>query len=178
MAEKMTLARPYAKAIFMLAEDAQARQTWSENLHVLAALVSNQEVASLLHDPRVSHDQLIDLMQGLLGDQLGVEGLNFVRLLIQNKRLDLVPLIAEQYEILRTEHEGLADVDVTAAAPLSAQQLDKLADALTRRLGRRVRLHTHIDESLIGGFVVRAGDLVIDGSVKDRLSRLSSALVH
>jgi F-type H+-transporting ATPase subunit delta len=178
MAEKMTLARPYAKAIFMLAEDAQTRQTWSDNLHVLAALVSNQEVAPLLHDPRVSHDQLFDLMQSLVGGQLGVEGLNLVRLLIQNKRLDLVPLIAEQYEILRTEHEGLADVDVTAAAPLSAHQLDNLADALTRRLGRRVRLHTHIDESLIGGFVIRTGDLVIDGSVKDRLSRLSSALVH
>lgn len=178
MAEKMTLARPYAKAIFMLAEDAQARQMWSENLKALAALVSNQEVAPLLHDPRVSHDQLFDLMQDILGDQLGVEGLNLVRLLIQNKRLDLVPLIAEQYEALRTEHEGVADVDVISAVPLTAEQLDKLADALTRRLGRKVRLHTHIDESLIGGFIVRTGDLVIDGSVKDRLSRLSSALVH
>jgi len=178
MAERITLARPYAKAIFMLAGDANARQTWSENLETLAELVKHEEIAPLLNDPRISGEQLLGLMQSLLGEKFGEEGLNLVHLLIQNKRLDLAPLIAEQYEALRTEHEGVADVDVVAAMPLTKEQLNKLEAALTRRLGSKVRLHAHIDESLIGGFLIRTGDMVIDGSVRDKLSRLSSALVH
>ncbi len=178
MAERITLARPYAKAIFMLASETQSWQSWSDDLHLLADLVRHPELEPLLHDPRVSSEQLLDLLQGLVGDRLGALGMNLVRLLIQNKRLDLLPVIAEEYEMLRTEHEGVADVDVVAAAPLTQEQIDRLGNALAGRLGRKVRLHTRVDESLIGGFVVRSGDLVIDGSVKDRLSRLSSALIH
>jgi len=178
MAERITLARPYAKAIFMLASETQNWQSWSDDLGLLADLVRHPELEPLLHDPRVSSEQLLDLLQSLVGDRLGDQGMNLVRLLIQNKRLDLLPVIAEEYEMLRTEHEGVADVDVVAAAPLTQEQIDRLGNALAGRLGRKVRLHTRVDESLIGGFVVRSGDLVIDGSVKDRLSRLSSALIH
>jgi F-type H+-transporting ATPase subunit delta len=178
MAERITLARPYAKAIFMLASETQNWQSWSDDLRLLADLVRHPDLEPLLHDPRVSSEQLLDLLQSLVGDRLGDQGMNLVRLLIQNKRLDLLPVIAEEYEMLRTEHEGVADVDVVAAAPLTQEQIDRLGNALAGRLGRKVRLHTRVDESLIGGFVIRTGDLVIDGSVKDRLSRLSSALIH
>ncbi|MDY6941535.1 MAG: F0F1 ATP synthase subunit delta [Pseudomonadota bacterium] len=178
MSEQTTLARPYAKAIFQLARDAGNFGAWSERLDLLAQLVGNDDLARLIDDPRYGRDVVQGVIQSAIGEQLGADGLNFVRLLLVNRRLKLISVIAEIYEVLRAEAEGTIDVDICSAVPLQEQQSAKLAQALKDKLGREVRLTSSVDENLLGGAVIRAGDLVIDGSVRSKLDRLSGALVH
>lgn len=178
MAEQSTLARPYAKAIFKLARGADERQTWSERLEVLAALAAHEEIRRLVRNPRVSAAQLAGIFRDAADNRLGEQGQNLVLLLAQNKRLTLLPTIRAEYEILRAQAEGSVDVDVATAAPLDEAQRERLAKRLAQRLGREVRLHCRVDETLMGGAVIRAGDLVIDGSVRERLDRLASAMVR
>ncbi len=112
------------------------------------------------------------------GKAAGEAGRNFLRTLAENKRLGLLPEIAAQFEVLRAEVENVIDVEVIAAREIAPPQQKRLMEALKRRLGRDVRMHTRIDDTLIGGAIVRAGDLVIDGSLKGRLARLGSALTN
>ncbi len=178
MAERSTLARPYARAVFEMAGDnASERQAWSERLARIAEVVQVPQLHSLLSHPSVSAEQLSDIVLEAAGD-LGEPGRNLVRLLADNRRLQLAPEIARLYEQLRAEAEGVVEVEVLAAQELEQAQQDRLAEALRKRLGRDVRLQTRVDESLIGGAVIRAGDTTIDGSVRGQLDRLSSALVH
>ncbi len=178
MAELTTLARPYAKAVFGLTGDDKSRAAWSERLAALAEVVAHEEVRDLLGNPRVETEQLVALVTAAAGKALDGEGENLVRLLAANRRLTLVAEIAAIYERLRAEAEGIVDVEVISAQPLEKAQQDKIAAALGKRLGREVRLHCREDESVVGGAVIRAGDLVIDGSVRGQLERLSGALVH
>ena len=176
MAEKATIARPYARAAFEHARQARALAAWSELLGKAAQVVADPQVARLLQSPHVTPDQLA----GLVGDAAAPAGdaaqRNFVRTLACNRRLGLVAEIAAQFEALRADEEQYVDVEVVAALPVDAAQEQRLAGALRQRLGREVRLHTSIDASLIGGAIVRAGDLVIDGSLKGRLERLAQAM--
>ncbi|RLK46500.1 F-type H+-transporting ATPase subunit delta [Alkalispirillum mobile] len=179
MAEQTTLARPYAKAVFELTKDAKTRNTWSKRLKALGTVAADNQVAALVGNPRVSREQLIGLFLEAVGeDTLGQEGKNLVQLLADNGRLGLLPEIAALYEHLRAEAEGVVDVDVTSADKLTKEQQDQIAGALKKRLGRKVRLHCRTDESLIGGALIQAGDLTIDGSVRGKLARLSSAMAH
>ncbi|ABM63196.1 F0F1 ATP synthase subunit delta [Halorhodospira halophila] len=178
MAERSTLARPYARAVFELAgDDATERQAWSRRLAAVAEVVQVPQLASLLTHPRISAEQLAGIVCEAAGD-LGQTGENFVRLLASNRRLQYAPEVARVYEELRAEAEGIVDVEVLSATQLEDAQQERLAEALRKRLGREVRLQTRVDESLIGGAMIRAGDTTIDGSVKGKLARLSSALVH
>jgi F-type H+-transporting ATPase subunit delta len=126
----------------------------------------------------VTGEQLVELLAGVSKGAGGKGGTNFLLALAENRRLALLPEIAAQFETLRAEVENVVDVEVIAAQEIAPAQHKKLAAALKRRLGREVRMHTRIDETLIGGAIVRAGDLVIDGSLKGRLARLGSALTN
>jgi F-type H+-transporting ATPase subunit delta len=176
MAEKATIARPYARAAFEHARSRNALGRWSELLAVASQVVSDARVKPLLGNPHVSVDQLVELVTGVAGDRVDAEGRNFLCAVAANRRLGTLPEIVAQFEVLRAEVENVVDVEVVAAMEVSAAQAQRLSQALKSRLGRDVRLHTRIDASLIGGAIVRAGDLVIDGSLKGRLERLAAGM--
>jgi F-type H+-transporting ATPase subunit delta len=177
MADKTTIARPYAKAAFAEARADSMLGAWSEALHTAATVVDDPRVHSLLDDPHVTSAQLSQLVLDIAGAGLGEHGRNFVQTLAESRRLNCLPEIAALFDIYKDEAEGIADVTVTSAAPLDARQQQSLTAALTRRLKREVRLHCTIDPELLGGAVLRSGDLVIDGSVRGRLERIANELV-
>jgi F-type H+-transporting ATPase subunit delta len=176
MADRATIARPYARAAFAHARAGADLPGWSRLLGTAATVARDARVARLIGNPHVTSDELVGLLAGIAGEAGGAGGRNFLRVLAANRRLALLPEIAAQFEALRAEVENVVDVEVVAAREIAPEQHKKLAAALARRLGREVRMHMRVDESLIGGAVVRAGDLVIDGSLKGRLERLASAL--
>ena len=176
MAERATIARPYAKAAFEYARGAQSFAEWSQGLQAAAAIVADPRVAPLTKSPQWSAADLVSLITDVAGAKLDAGMQNFVRVLAENRRLLLLPEIAAHYEALRSAVENTIDVEVVSAVPLSAAQADKLEQALSTRLKRRVRMQNSVDSTLLGGAVVRAGDLVIDGSLKGRLQRLATEL--
>ena len=176
MADRLTIARPYARAAFEEASERRGLPLWSQALQVGAAVVKDARVEALLGNPHVSTPQLADLVIGIAAPQLSEQGQNFLRTLADNHRLAYLPEISAQFDALKDAAEGFADVTVTSAAPLDEGQRHKLAAALQRRLKREVRLHCEVDPSLIGGAILRAGDLVIDGSLRTRLERITYEL--
>jgi F-type H+-transporting ATPase subunit delta len=176
MADKVTIARPYARAAFEEARAAKRLEPWSEALHIGATVVRDARVAALLGNPHVTPEELAQLVIGIAGRKLGEAGANFVRTLAANRRLAVLPEIAERFDTLKDAEQGVADVTVTSAAPLAAGQQQALSAALERRLKRTVRLRCETDPKLIGGAVLRAGDLVIDGSLRTRLERIAYEL--
>lgn len=178
MAEKVTIARPYAKAAFEYARAQNALGRWSDTLATASSVVADERVHKLLSSPLVTPEQLVDFIADIAGNGLDQYGRNFLNTLAQNRRLGLLPQITAIYEVLRAEVENIADVQVTSAIALDDVQRQRLAAALQKRLKREVRLHCDIDASLIGGAIVRSGDLVIDGSLKARLERLASDITH
>jgi F-type H+-transporting ATPase subunit delta len=176
MADLSTLARPYAKAAFELARDAKRFKEWGEALDALAAAVKAPEIAGLIGHPALFKGDLADVLGQALAPVLGEEGKSLVKLLVENNRLKAAPFIAEQFETLRAEAEARIDVEITSAAAIPPAQQEKLADAVSKRLHRDVVVEWKTDESLVAGAVIRAGDLVIDGSVKGELEKLRTAL--
>jgi F-type H+-transporting ATPase subunit delta len=176
MPDRLTIARPYARAAFQEAQADERLGAWSEALHVEAVAVKDPRVAALLGNPRVTPEELAQLLIGVAGAQLGKHGENFLRTLAINRRLAYLPEISTLFDSLKNAAEGVADVTVTTAAPLDAEQRKRLAAALEKRLKRSVRLHGEVDKELIGGAVLRAGDLVIDGSLRTRLERIAYEL--
>ena len=176
MAERATIARPYAKAAFEYARDANALERWSQGLAVAAQVVADPRVAALTKNPKVTVADLVRLITELVDPKPDAALRNFVHVLAENHRLLLLPEIAAHYESLRSAVENTVDVDVASAVPLDTAQADKLKQALSTRLKRQVRMRTSVDSTLLGGAVVRAGDLVIDGSLKGRLERLATEL--
>lgn len=178
MAEVATIARPYARAAFEYAQDAKALARWGDLLDIGAAVAADPGFGALIGNPKVADDALADLVLGIAGDKADAHGRNFVQLLAQNRRLALLPEIARQYALLRAAAENTVDVEITSAMPLTPEQTEKFARALTRRLNRVVRLHPQVDPSLIGGAIVRSGDFVLDGSLEGRLQRLSQTMTN
>lgn len=176
MADHSTIARPYAKAVFELAQEEDKLAHWGSLLQAVAAAVDDARVTELLHNPQVGSAAVGQMIVDALGDRLDLQGRNFIRLLAEYGRIDVLPEIAAGFASLRADAEKTIDVNVTSAAPLSEEHKTQLAASLQQRLGRVVRLHCDIDESLIGGAVVRAGDLVIDSSLRGRLQQLASSL--
>jgi F-type H+-transporting ATPase subunit delta len=176
MAELSTLARPYAKAAFEYAADAGDLQGWSDSLAVAAAVAQQDAVEKLLSSPSFTAAQQAEKMVQICGDSMSPKALNFVQVLAENHRLQLLPNIYQQFEVLRANREKTLEVTVTAAAEISSEQQEKLASALSAKLERTVNMQVSIDSSLIGGAVVRAGDTVIDGSIRGRLAKLAEAL--
>ncbi|MBV8854889.1 MAG: F0F1 ATP synthase subunit delta [Sinobacteraceae bacterium] len=176
MADKLTIARPYAKAAFEEARQLQHLSSWSQSLRTAAIVVQDPQVQDLLGNPSVTPAQLAQFVIDLAGEKLDENGRNFVRTLAENHRLAYLPEISTLFEVMKDEAEGVIDVTVTSAAPLESAQQQTLVSALQRRLQRQVRLHCHTDAALIGGAVLRAGDLVIDGSLRARLDRIAYEL--
>jgi F-type H+-transporting ATPase subunit delta len=176
MAELETLARPYAEAVFTLAQQQRELQSWSVMLRLLADVASDERIIELVGDPRVSSERLAGLLLDIAGGSLSGDGKNFVRLLVDNERVTLMPAIAAQFERLRADAEGIIEVEASAAFELSEAQIKQITQAVKKRLGREVKLNASIDKSLIGGVVIRAGDLVIDGSVTGHLRDLAAQL--
>jgi F-type H+-transporting ATPase subunit delta len=177
MAEKVTIARPYAKAAFEYAREQGRFAPWSQMLSQAGAVVADPRVARLLLNPRVTPADLVGLIADV-GGALDEQMRNFLDTLAQNRRLGLLPEIAASYELLRAEVENVADVHVTSAAPLDDAQRQRLLAALKKRMQREVRLHCDVDATLIGGAIVRAGDFVIDGSLRSGLDRLAVEIAH
>ena len=185
MAEAATIARPYAKAAFGWAREAKALPAWSVALHLGADLAADARIVELIGNPNMSIDQIVAMFTGLAEPGAGSVGAdgdfdvhwqNFVRLLAQNKRLEVLPEITSQFEILRAQYETEVDVQVTSAVAMSEAQQAAMAAALKARFKRNVRMTTSVNPALLGGAVIRAGDLVIDGSINGRLQRLASDL--
>jgi F-type H+-transporting ATPase subunit delta len=178
MADLSTLARPYAKAVFQLARDAGRLKEWSAQLAAIASAVADPQLARLIGHPALDRNALAGLLGEALARFLDGEGRALLRLLAENGRLKTARFIAEQYEALRAEAEARVDVQVTSAAPVDPAQQDALASAIRQRLKRDVAIEWKTDESLVAGAVIRAGDLVIDGSVRGELERLATALTR
>ncbi len=178
MAEKTTIARPYAQAAFDLAQAAGDLKGWSAMLQLVAVVTEDATLKELIGNPSVKRDKLVTLIIDTCGDNLNEAGKNFVRVLGENKRLNVVTEIAELYEMQRAEAEKSVDAQVVSAFKLSDAQIATLSEALKKRLGRDVNLVAKIDESIIGGAIVQAGDMVIDGSVTGQLNKLSHALMR
>ncbi|HEY2808560.1 MAG TPA: F0F1 ATP synthase subunit delta [Steroidobacteraceae bacterium] len=176
MADKITIARPYARAAFEEAQSAGQLEEWSQSLQAAATVVQDPRVADLLGNPHVTTEQLASLVTGIAGGALGARGANFVRTLAANGRLAYLPEIATLLDTFKDQAQGVADVTVTSATSLDAAQQQQLSAALEKRLKRKVRLHTQIDPGLIGGAIIRSGDLVIDGSLSARLARIAYEL--
>jgi F-type H+-transporting ATPase subunit delta len=176
MADKLTIARPYARAAFEEANKHDALNAWSDSLKVASQVVTDARVKNLLGNPHVTPEQLAQLFIDIGGKALGEHGANFVRTLAENARLAYLPEISSLFEGMKDAAQGVADVTVTSAAALDEAQQKRLSAALEKRLKRKVRLHTEINAQLIGGAIIRSGDLVIDGSLSTRLERIAYEL--
>lgn len=176
MAELITLARPYAKAAFETALQDGALDKWSSMIALSAAVAGEEGVSTILSSPSLSSEQIADAFVGVCGDELDAKGKNFVSLLAEYKRLVLLPEISSLFETLKANQEMSVDVEITTAYEISSDISNKLAQALKDRLKREIILATNIDPSLIGGAIIRAGDNVIDSSVRGKLSKLAESM--
>ena len=176
MAETTTLARPYAKAAFEVASQDNALQNWSDLLSLLSSVARQPAVNSVLRDPSLSSGQIATSFEGICSEEIDSKGKNFIRLLAENKRLVLLSEIAELYEALKAERERSLEVKITSAFEISSEIAEKLADALKKRLEREINLTTSVDESLVGGAIIRTGDMVIDSSVRGKLTKLVESI--
>ena len=176
MAEPLTVARPYAEAAFRLGEEGQALAKWSEMLAALALVARDERVQRAASDPNLSDDQVAGLFIAILAGRLSGEGENFVRVLAENKRLELLPLIHGQFEELKNEREGVVEAEVQSAFELSDAQLADLVQRLEKKTGRKVRARIEVSKELIAGVRIVLGDKVIDGSARAQLAALETAL--
>jgi len=176
MAETITVARPYAQAAFLFASARQALGEWSDMLALLAAIVDDKDMRRLIESPRLTETQLADLILEVAGANVNEQCANFVRVLADNRRLGLLPDIAVLFEIQRSKAEGRVQAELVTAYPASEAQQAEIVASLRRRLGREIELTCSTDASLLGGAIIRAGDLVIDGSVRGKLQRLGATL--
>ena len=173
-----TLARPYARAAFEVGRDADALADWSRRLQLASAIAGDDQVSRLVHDPMFRRDDLLKLFADVGGDQFDDAFRNFLKVLAYNRRLELLAEITAQFEHLRQSSEKRLEIEVISAVELDQAQREKLAEALKRRFGREVEIEARMDPAVLGGVVIRAGDHVIDGSVRGRLNRLSRQLAH
>ena len=176
MAELSTLARPYAKAAFEFAADAGDLQGWSTSLATAGAVAQQPAVVKLLSSPSSTAAQQAAAVIEICGDALSATGQNFIAILSENRRLQLLPQISHQFDIMKANREKAVEVDVVAAHEMGADQQQQLSDALSAKLERKVNIQVSLDKSLLGGAVIRAGDTVIDGSIRGRLTKLAESL--
>jgi F-type H+-transporting ATPase subunit delta len=177
MSQPLTLARPYARAAFELASQAGSLGDWSRKLAFAAQAAADPQVRSLFGNPRVGPAELASLFLPD-GEPADSPFTGFVKLLAENHRLEALPEIAALYEQQKREAEKVLQVRVRTAAPIDAGETQKIKDALKRRFGRDIELEQTVDPSVLGGAVIDAGDVVIDGSVRGRLHQLEAALTH
>ena len=176
MAEPSTIARPYAEAVFKLADDAGKLAEWSAGLANLSAVAADERMRAAASDPKLSAAQVAGLFISILSGKLPADGENFVRVLAENGRLDVLGEIRAQYEALKNERERVVEAEVISAFEMDQAQLADLVARLEKHTGRTVKARVSVDKSLIGGVKVTLGDKVIDGSARAQLVALESAL--
>lgn len=178
MSELTTAARPYARAAFEMARESGDYASWSDQLALLASVASDADMCDRLAVPSLSNARRAEMIASVCGDHISAAGRNFLNVVADNGRLSLMVEIAALYEVYRADAEGITEATVVSAQALSDEQQAGIVAALKKRLGSEVTLQCEVDESLLGGAIVRAGDLVIDGSVRGRLDKLSQQLSH
>ena len=178
MAELATLARPYANAVFVLARENRTLDRWARRLGVMAAAADEDRVRTLLESPKVPAEQKAFTLAEVCGDEVDERGHKFLLVLAGNGRLPLLGEISRRFDELKAAEERNLDVEVLSTYPLTEAQSERLKDALQTKFGKQVRLCSDVDPSLLGGAVVRAGDTVIDGSVRGRLDKLAESLAR
>lgn len=176
MAEPITIARPYAEAVFKLAAEQQALARWSEMLALACAVAEDPRVRTLLGNPLVTRKQLADLFLGICGEGLTADARNFILVLVENGRLALLPQIRELYEDLRRQREGVLEVEIESAYPLDEAQKAELVQWLKKKYGREVSAGVKVEPELIGGVRIHVGDEVLDASVRGKLEAMAAAL--
>ena len=175
MSEWTTIARPYAQAAFDYAVENKTVAQWQEMLVFTAEVSKNETVKSLLTGS-VAAEKLADIFNGVCGEQLDQQGQNLVKVLAENRRLQALPEISVLFNLLKADFDKEIDVDITSAVKLKKQQQTDLGKSLEKRLARKVKLNCSVDPELIAGVLIKAGDTVIDGSLRSKLNRLSDAL--
>ena len=175
--ELTTCARPYAKAAFKLARELGQLDEWSQMLTLCASISCRDAVDKMLSDPSLNTGEKAKSFVGLCEGSLSDDVKKYIRILSDKKRLSLLPQIDALFEQMKAKHQGYQDVVVASAFPLTEKQQEDISRKVSERLGRAVRMHLRIDKNLIGGVVVKAGDLVIDGSVRTRLGKLADAMI-
>jgi len=178
MSNYTTIARPYAKAIFEIALQQKAISAWANLLQFASAVVNDARVQALLDNPQSSAKQRYDFLVKTCAKVMMKEGENLLKLLAEKNRLTVIPEINALFEAYRAEQEKQVKAEVVSAFPLSQEEQQKIIKTLTQRLQREVILECKTDSALIGGMVIRAGDLVMDGSVRGKLERLKSELMN
>ncbi len=176
MSELATLARPYAAAVFKRAKETDATSNWSQSLAFMSAVLKNEDITVVVDNPKISKDRLLALILDICQEHLNEENKNFLKLLVHNNRLGLLPSIVKIFEAYKAEDEGYVEVDVLTAYALSKEAKQNFAVTLEKTLGKKIHMNVTLDKSLIGGFLVRAGDRVIDGSIRGRLQHMQKAL--
>ena len=176
MTDFTTAARPYANAVYDLAHETSSLDSWSDALANLAAVVNDAQISKLLDAPESGKNQKGELIIQVLGDKLNEQQQNLVKLMAENGRLKLMPDVLEQFEVARAKAENKVEAEVISAFELSAKQTSELVNTLKNKLGCEVTLTTTIDKSLIGGVVIKAGDTIIDASMKSQLNSLALSL--
>ncbi len=176
MSEQSSLARPYAKAIFELARESNDFSNWSDQLDLLSVIASDPDMLNIAKEPAVSESQITDLILDVAGEQFDEQVRNLVKLLVSNDRLAATADINQQFVVMRDEAEQVIEAQLITASEVDESQKQKIEAALSSRLGKQIKLEALVDKSLIGGAVVRAGDWVVDGSVKAQLQDLVGAI--
>lgn len=178
MAETITIARPYAEAVFRLAQEKNTLDQWSRMLRLLDIVVRDERVARCIGNPNVSREQLEGLVLGVCGEQLDGVGRNFVQVLIDNGRLALVPQIQATFERLKLEHEGALDAQIYSAFAIDDAQVAQLVRKLESSYQRKIRVQVSVDPQLIGGIKIVVGDKVLDATVRGSLETMAAALTR
>jgi F-type H+-transporting ATPase subunit delta len=174
MSELTTIARPYAKAAFEFAVEKNAVADWNEMLDFAAQVASNEQVLSFVAS-KASEEQA-EIFISVCAEQINEYGQNLIKVLAENGRLVALPAVAELFAEFKAEYDKEIDVDITSATELAVSQQEALVAALEKRFSRKIKLNCSVDETLVGGLVVQAGDNVIDGSIRGKLDRLATTL--
>ncbi len=176
MAETATIARPYAEAVFAMADKAGTLSQWSDTLGHLAAIAQAPEMHQILGNPKVTSAQFVGLFSSAQGG-LPAEAKAFLEMLTENRRLEALPAVRDQFEQLKAEREGAVDASIETAFPFQAGELEALVADLERRFKRKIRPQVSLNKDLIGGARVSVGDQVIDGTVRGKLQAMSAGLM-
>lgn len=176
MAELTTIARPYAQAVFRHAQENNRLEQWSTMLMTAATVIQDPAMREMMGSARLSREQITSMLIDVCADALDEQGRNLIRILDENDKLLLLPEIGSVYEHYRAEAEQTIEAEMVSAYPVSESQQEKMAAALAKKLGSKVTIDITVDQSLLGGAIIRAGDMIIDGSVQGKLNKLASAL--
>lgn len=178
MLEKATITRPYAEAAFSQALEENKLSDWSEMLSLLATIVCDQNMQRLINSPKLSADRLHSFITDLCGEKFSQTGRNFVKILVDARRIGLASEILIMFEQKRLEQESISEINVTTAYPLDEDQIKTITELFSKRTGNKIDIHIKEDKDLIGGVIIRAGDSVVDASLKGRLKELNNVIAQ